>query len=251
MIVNVIQQQLRQLRLSTAAAELPAILEKEKKPPALEWFSKVLATEIDTRQERALGRRVKSAQFPEQVTLEEFDWSFNPGIDRKAIEELATLSFVNRRGIALFLGKPGTGKTHLALGIGHTAVRQGHRVYCTSVKRLTKDILTHKAGHSLDTLFRRMLSAKLWILDDWGVVSLNRDASEEVFDLLDRRKHSTAMILTSNRAVEEWGEVFPDPVLAGATIDRMFDRATVVEFTGQSYRLKGRITEDAVDREHS
>ena len=89
--------------------------------------------------------------------------------------------------------------------------------------------------------FKKVLSAKLWIIDDWGVVSMGREVAEEVFDLLDRRKHQAAMILTSNRDVSEWGEVFPDPVIANATIDRIFDRAKVVLFKGQSYRLKGRI----------
>ena len=87
-----------------------------------------------------------------------------------------------------------------------------------------------------------MLSSKLWIIDDWGVVSMKREIAEEVFDLFDRRKYSSAMLLTSNREVEEWGEVFPDPVLANATIDRIFDRAEIVVFQGKSYRLKGRIT---------
>lgn len=143
---------------------------------------------------------------------------------------------------------PGTGKTHLALAIGLTAVRQGHKVYCTSVKRLAKDVALAKASHSLDTFFKRMLSCRLWILDDWGVVSLGREASEEIFDLLDRRKHAAAMIITSNRAVEEWPEVFPDPVIAAAAIDRMFDRAEAMLFSGDSYRLKGRIDSKIVDR---
>ena len=90
-------------------------------------------------------------------------------------------------------------------------------------------------------LFKRILSARLWILDDWGVVSMKSEVSEEVFDLLDRRRHSSALILTSNRDVDEWGAVFPDPVLAGAAIDRLFDRANILTFTGESYRLKGKI----------
>jgi DNA replication protein DnaC len=121
------------------------------------------------------------------------------------------------------------------------AVYRGHRVFCSSVKRLSQQIALARQKNSLDILFRKILAARLWILDHWGVVSMKSEIAEEVFDLLDRRRHSSALILTSNRDVSEWGSVFPDPVLAGAAIDRLFDRATVVTFTGQSYRLKGKI----------
>ena len=104
-----------------------------------------------------------------------------------------------------------------------------------------------KSKNGLDDLFRKMLSSNLWILDDWGVVSMGREIAEEVFDLLDRRRYSSAMILTSNRDVKEWGEMFPDPVIANATIDRIFDRAEIVMFRGKSYRLKGRITDPKID----
>lgn len=222
-------------------------LSEARKAPPLEWFVSLLERELDARRERALERRITSARFPELATLEEFDWEFAAGIERARIEMIASEEFLQARRIALFLGKPGTGKTHLALGIGLAAVRAGHRVYCTSVKRLAQEVTLHKATHSLDTLFKRILSCKLWILDDWGVVSLGRDAAEEIFDLLDRRKHCASMIVTSNRVVEEWPEVFPDPVLAAAAIDRMFDRAQTVVFGGASYRLKGRIDSKVVD----
>jgi DNA replication protein DnaC len=205
---------------------------------------------MDARKERALERRINFARFPELATLEDFDWKFNPDIPRENVLALASADFISGKRIALFLGKPGTGKTHLALAIGLTAVRQGHRVYCTSVKRLAKDIALAKASHSLDTFFKKMLSCRLWILDDWGVVTLGQEASEEIFDLLDRRKHVASMIMTSNRAVEEWPQVFPDPVLASAAIDRMFEHAEMVVFSGQSYRLKGRIDSKIVDREN-
>ena len=114
-----------------------------------------------------------------------------------------------------------------------------HSVYWSSLKRLAEDIIKAKAKNDLSTLFKRILSSDLWVLDDWGVVSLSRDFSEEVFDLLDRRSFSTAMILTSNRDINEWPEVFTDPVLASAAIDRIFDRAKVSVFKGKSYRSEG------------
>lgn len=241
MNTETIKAQLKELRLHTAAAELESLLAEQRASVALDWVASLLSREVDARKERAVGHRLKRAEFPEVTSLEAFDWDFNPDIDRAAIERLATLSFIERNEIALFLGKPGTGKTHLALAIGVRAVHQGHRVFCSSVKRLSAQIALARARNNLDVLFKRVLSARLWILDDWGVVSMKSEISEEVFDLLDRRRHSSALILTSNRDVDEWGSVFPDPVLAGAAIDRLFDRASIVNFIGESYRLKGRI----------
>lgn len=241
MNTDTIKAQLRELKLCTAARELDAVLAEERKAVHLRWLSLVLEREIDARREKALSCRIKRAEFPEVTTLETFDWDFNPHVDKEKIEELATLQFVRERRIALFLGKPGTGKTHLALAIGVKAAQAGLRVYCTSMKKLSHKILDAKAKNQLPILFRKILSAHLWILDDWGVVSLPKDASEELFDLLDRRRLSTALLLTSNRDIDEWPRAFHEPVIASAALDRLFDRAHMVPFTGESYRLKGRI----------
>ena len=242
MNTETIKSQLRELRLNTAVAEIEDVLAHQKKTVSLDWLSALLMREIDARREYAVQSRIRRAEFPEVTSLEAFDWDFNPDIDRAAIEELAGLEFVDKNGIALFLGKPGTGKTHLALAIGVRAVHRGHRVFCSSVKRLSQQISHARAHNILDKLFKKILSSRLWILDDWGVVSMKSEVAEEVFDLLDRRRHSSALILTSNRAVEEWGSVFSDPVLAGAAIDRLFDRAHRAAFIGESYRLKGKIS---------
>jgi DNA replication protein DnaC len=241
MNIETIQAQLKGLRLPVAAAEIETVLAKQNKAVSLGWVSELLQREQDARRENSLNARIRAARFPEVTSLESFDFSFNPDIDEEKIRELATLTFIDKNQIALFLGAPGVGKTHLALAIGVLAVHQGKRVYCTSVKRLAQEIIIGKLKNNLDLLFKRLLTAQLWILDDWGVVSMNREVAEEIFDLMDRRKHSSAMILTSNRDVSEWAEVFPDPIIANATVDRIFDRAKTVLFKGKSYRLKGRI----------
>lgn len=243
MSVETLQAQLRKLMLSTAAREIEEVLAKHKKSASLEWVGELLEREIDSRKERGIQTRIKRAAFPEVTTLESFDWKFNAKIDRSKVEELGTLEFLKKNRIALFMGAPGVGKTHVAIAIGVRAAKAGYRVWWTSAKRLVQRIALAKARNNLDELFKQILSAQLWIIDDWGVVTMSRDVAEEVFDLMDRRKFSSAMILTSNRAVEEWGEVFPDAIVANATIDRIFDQADVLEFAGKSYRLKGRIRE--------
>jgi DNA replication protein DnaC len=248
MNIETVKQQLRELRLKVAATELDEILLAQKKTISLDWISSLLSAEIDARRASAVESRIRRAEFPEITTLEAFNWDFNPDINRSLIEELATLEFVHRRDVALFLGKPGTGKTHLALALGVRAVHSGVRVYCSSMKRLAAQIASAKSRNALDGLFKRILGARLWIIDDWGVVSMRQDIAEEVFDLLDRRRHSSALILTSNRDVDEWGTVFPDPVLASAAIDRLFHNAHIATFNGNSYRLAGRIALSSPNR---
>jgi len=242
MNVEGIRQQLKALKLPTAASELETVLHHHRQAVDLDWVSELFSREIDVRRSRAMQKRLERAELPEITTLESFHWKFNPKIDRAKIEELAGLEFIRDNRIGLFLGAAGLGKTHFALAIGVLAAKEGYRVFCASTKKLIHLIDIAKQNNALDAFFKRMLSSKLWIIDDWGVVSMKREIAEEVFDLFDRRKYSSAMLLTSNRDVEEWGEMFPDPVLANATIDRIFDRAEIVVFQGKSYRLKGRIT---------
>jgi DNA replication protein DnaC len=249
MTLDTIRDQLKLLRLSHAARELDNILSKRKARAEIQWLSELLEAELDARKDNAVERRIKRADFPERRSLEQFNWEFNKKVPREKIEELAELKFIENNEIALFLGTPGTGKTHCAIAIGMRAAQAGHGVFCTSVKRLGTKLRKARERNSLDTLFKQILTTKLWILDDWGVVSMPRDVSEEVFDLFDRRKHNSAMILTSNRDVEEWPQVFSDPILAGAAIDRMFENANICIFEGPSHRMKARIKFNEVDSE--
>ena len=249
MQMDVIREQLKQLRLPSAMAELEMILQKRKVKSDIAWLSELLESELDARKQSALERRMKRASFPERTSLEQFNWGFNKKIPREQIESLASCKFVEQNEIVLLLGTPGTGKTHIAVAIGMRAAQLGHSVYCTSVKRLGTKIKIAKERNTLDVLFKQILTSKLWILDDWGVVTMPRDVSEEIFDLFDRRKHNSAMILTSNRDVEEWPQVFTDPILAGAAIDRMFEKANILIFEGPSYRMKGRIILSEVDNQ--
>jgi len=249
MTIDVIREQLKSLRLPVASGSLESVLSKKKSRIDVQWLSELLEIELDARKDNATERRIKRADFPERTSLEQFNWDFNKKIPREKIEELANLKFIENNEIALFLGKTGTGKTHLAIAIGMKAAQAGMSVFCTSVKRLGTKIRKAQERNTLDLLFKQILTSKLWILDDWGVVSMPRDVSEEIFDLFDRRKHNSAMLLTSNRDVEEWPQVFSDPVLAGAAIDRMFEDANVCLFEGPSHRMKGRIMFNEIDRE--
>jgi DNA replication protein DnaC len=249
MTIDVIREQLKNLKLSVASQSLEAVITKSKSRVDVQWLSELLEIELDARKDNATERRIRRADFPERRSLEQFNWDFNKKIPREKIEDLATLKFIEKNEIALFLGNTGTGKSHLAIAIGMKAAQAGHSVFCTSVKRLATKIKKAQEKNTLDVLFKQILTSKLWILDDWGVVSMPRDVSEEVFDLFDKRKHNSAMLLTSNRDVEEWPQVFSDPILATAAIDRMFEDASICIFKGQSHRLKGRIIFKEIDND--
>lgn len=242
MIMDVIREQLKKLNLRAAAEGFEDIVGKKKGSSDIKWLSEVLEIELDARKDNAIERRIKKASFPERTSLEQFNWDFNKKIPREEIEKLYGLNFIDKNEITLFLGSTGTGKTHLAIALGIKAAQSGYSVYCTSIKRLSMKIKLAKERDQLDILFKQILGSKLWILDDWGVVTMPREVSEEVFDLFDRRKNNSAMLVTSNRDIEEWPQVFSDPVLANAAIDRMFERANICVFEGPSYRMRGRIT---------
>lgn len=249
MTIDTIRDQFKALRLPQAAEEIESVLLKRKMKADIQWLSELLEIELDARKDNAIERRIKRADFPERRSLEQFNWDFNKKLPREKIEELAGLKFIEANEIALLLGSPGTGKTHCAIAIGMRAAQAGHSVFCTSVKRLATKIRKAQERNTLDVLFKQILTTKLWILDDWGVVSMPREVSEEIFDLFDRRKHNSAMIITSNRDVEEWPQVFSDPILAGAAIDRMFENSNICIFEGPSHRMKGRINCAEIDNE--
>ncbi len=216
-----------------------------------EFLELVLQDELAVRNERLIARRVKTAGFREQKTLEDFDWQFNPSIKRKPIFDLATGRFIREARDVLFLGPPGTGKSHLCQALGYQAIKSGFTVLYRSIFDLVRDFLSDEALAGQDKTLERYLRPDLAIIDDMGMKQLPKRSGEYLFEIVMRRYQVRSTIMTSNRPLEDWGKLLGDVPAATAILDRFLHNADVITITGRSYRLKDRTGKPAPVTEKS
>lgn len=209
-----------------------------------EFLELLLQDELAVRNERLIARRVKAAGFREQKTLEDFDWQFNPSIKRKPIFDLATGRFIREARDVLFLGPPGTGKSHLCQALGYQAIKSGFTVLYRSIFDLVRDFLSDDALGGQDKILERYLRPDLVIIDDMGMKQLPKRSGEYLFEIVMRRYQVRSTIMTSNRPLEDWGKLLGDVPAATAILDRFLHNADVIAITGKSYRLRNRSPKD-------
>ena len=185
--------------------------------------------------------RTKLAHLPNRKSLEEFDFSFQPSIDKRQIDELATLAFAARAENVILLGPPGVGKTHLAVGLSMKALKTGLTVYYTSLARLIEDLKRALEQDRLERRWRVYLRPAILVIDEVGYMQLNRQEAELFFRLVSERYEHGSIILTSNKYFSDWGELLSDTVIATALLDRLLHHAHVINIRGQTYRLKDRL----------
>jgi DNA replication protein DnaC len=232
---------LRKLRLSGMAVVLETRLrqaQSEKMAP-LDLVSALVSDELLRRQDRLFARRIKQAGFRDaERALDSFDFDFNKKMNRALVYDLATARIVGQREDALFLGPPGTGKSHLAQAIGRAAIQQGYRVVYRETHTLIEEIADATLDGSRKEYLADLASVPLLILDDLGMRKLPHTAAEDLLELVMRRYERASTILTSNRPVDDWGKLLGDTAAVTALLDRLLHHAHVLKCGPRSWRTK-------------
>jgi DNA replication protein DnaC len=232
---------LRQLRLSGMADVLETRLlqaQTEKQVP-IDLIAVLVQDELTRRQDRLYGRRIKAAAFRDQgKTLDNFDFDFNRKMNRRLVFELATARFVAQHEDALFLGPPGTGKSHLAQAIGLAAIHQGHRVFYREAHVLLEELADAQLGGTRRDYLAVIAAAPLLIIDDLGMRKLPHTAAEDLLEVVMRRYERAATLITSNRPVEDWGKLLGDTAAVTAMLDRLLHHAHVLKCGPRSWRTR-------------
>jgi DNA replication protein DnaC len=231
---------LKRLKLGQAIPTLPdrLALARAQQLDYAAFLTLILADEVQRRDARQLERRLIQAGFEDRVSLEDFDWTAAIQLDRRHLNELFSLHFLQKKEHVLLIGPVGVGKTFLAQALGAAATRAGHSVLFRRADHLLRELGQSRADHSFEAVFRRYLAPDLLVVDDFGLHRLNQQQSEDLYALIVERHRHASFIVTSNRDVSEWVGLFADPILANSALDRLANGAHQLVIDGPSYRAK-------------
>lgn len=233
---------LRLLKLTTIESILDNYLEiatKEGKS-FIELIDYLVDQEIQSKEARSQALRMRIAGFPFEKRLDDFNFKYQPSLDKTVIKEIASLRFIRNAENVVFLGPPGVGKTHLAIGLGIEAIGAGFKVHFANASNLVEKLEMADKEKKLDEKLRNLSKFHLLIIDEMGYLPFNDYGAHCFFQLISRRYEKAATIFTSNKSFGEWGDIFRDHVIASAILDRILHHCVTVNIKGDSYRLKER-----------
>src|SRR5579875_146609 len=224
------------------AAEIFASLAEQAKTEGwshVEYLARVIAEQAAATTNRRLAARMRYARFPYRRSLEDFDFDFQPSVDRKLVEDLASLRFITEGRSVLFLGQPGCGKTHLAVALATRAVEAGYRGYFSTADDLVATLARARAEGTWAAKLRTYTAPSVLVIDDVGLLPMTRDGASAFFHVVSHRYDKGApTLVTTNRGLPGWGAVFGDDVVASAVLDRLLHRAVVFNIRGPSWRMR-------------
>jgi len=248
--IHQLENKMRMIKLSGMVETLDMRLSQaQKEGLAFTQFLEILLEdEVQHRANRKLASRIIRAHFEEDKSLEGFDFNFNPKLPTQYIHELATCQFIERKESVILCGPVGVGKTHLAQALGHQACRSGYNVLFMKTNRLLADLGGGRADETWEKRIQHYLKPNLLIVDDFAMKEFTKTQAEDLYELIDRRYHTSSLIVTANRAPKDWYPLFPNPVIAESALDRLVSCAHMITLTGKSYRALLRPNKD-LDKE--
>ena len=211
---------------------------REKSLSYLDFLTLLLEDEENNRQENSYRRRYSQAKLPAQKQIEDFDFSFQPSVDKRIINDCSTCQFITTRRNIVLIGNPGTGKTHLAIGIAMKALLKGYKVLFTQVSQMLHQLNFSRADNSYYQKLDYYLRPDLLILDELGFKRLPGYSADDFFEVIARRYETGSLIITTNKSFDQWGDIFTDNTMASAILDRVVHHSVVIQINGPSYRAK-------------
>jgi len=235
-----IKTQLRAFKLSGIYQSLDERIAyaKEKSLSYTDFLSLLLEDEANNRRDNSYKKRYSKAKLHAHKTIEDFDFSFQPSIDKRVINDCLTCHFIKERRNVVFIGNPGTGKTHLSIAIAINALRKSYKVIFTTTAQMLHDLHTSKADNSYYKKLDFYLAPDLLIIDELGFKKIPNYSADDFFEIISRRYETGSVIITTNKSFEQWGEIFADTVLASAILDRIVHYSEIIKINGPSYRQK-------------